>query len=105
MKWFNKSLLILIVALCLYAVFSHGGLYDLWQLKTNISQTEAKKNQLIQERDNFAEQISLLQTSNFYAEKIAREELGMARKNEIVVYFKKDNSKAPGGPAADSKEK
>lgn len=101
MSWFNRTVLLLVLILGLYAVFSHGGLYDLWLLKKNIARTETKNSQLLQQKTDLAGQIGLLQSSNFYAEKIAREELGMARKDEIIIYFKEDKGQATATPATD----
>jgi cell division protein FtsB len=91
--------------MAVYAVASHGGVYDLWQIKKNIAQVDTRNKLLMQEKDNLAEQINLLQSNNFYIEKIAREELGMARKDDIVVYLRQDNNHAPQFPKVNHSEK
>lgn len=105
MKWSYRLLLILIIVLAAYAVFSHGGVYDLWQLKKSSTMIETKNMQLMQQKNNLAEQIGLLKSDNFYIEKIAREELGMAKDNEIIVYFKKESSQVPSGTTMPPEEK
>ncbi len=100
MKWFYRFLFFLILLLALYAVVSHGGVYDLWQMKKNIKKAGAKNMLLIRQRDSLAQQINLLQSNNFYIEKIARDELGMVRKGDIVVYFRKDTGRISGPVAA-----
>ncbi len=99
MKWFYRFLFFLILVLAIYVVASHGGVYDLWQMKKNIAKAGAKNTLLVQQRDSLAQEINLLQSSNFYIEKIAREELGMVRKGDIVVYLKKNRVRT-SGPAA-----
>ncbi len=105
MKWFYRFLLLLIIGMAVYTVISEGGVYDLWQIKKNIAEADARNKLLTQEKDDLAEQINLLQSNNFYIEKIAREELGMARKDDIVVYLKKDNDHAPHFPTESHSEK
>lgn len=95
MKWSYRFLLLLIIVLVAYTVFSHGGLYDLWRLKKSRARAEAKNTGLIQQRNSFAEQIGLLKSDSFYIENIAREELGMAKNDEIIVYFKKESGLTP----------
>ena len=97
MKWSYRSLLFLTIGFTAYAVLSHGGLYDLWWVKRECRQFEMKNSRLQQEKAGLAEQINLLKYDDFYIEKIAREELGMARNNEIVVYFRNNASLAPSG--------
>ncbi len=97
MKWSYRSLLFLILGFTAYAMFSHGGLYDLWQVKKRCRQIATKNSTLQREKDGLAEQINLLKNDNFYIEKIARGELGMARSNEIVVYFKNNAGRTPSG--------
>ncbi len=97
MKWSYRLLFILIIVLAAYTVFSHGGLYDLWQLRGSSKKLETKNMRLMQQKNDLSEQIGLLKSDNYYIEKIAREELGMAKDNEIIVYFKKENGQVPSG--------
>ncbi len=92
MKWFYRFLALFIAVMTLYTVFSRGGVYDLWRAKKDIAGMTAKNSALTMERNDLAKQIDLLQNDTYYIEKIAREELGMARKNEVVVYLKKESN-------------
>ncbi len=94
MKWFYRFLLLLIIGMAVYVTASHGGVYDLWKIKKNIARTDAKNQLLLQEKNDGAAEINLLQSNNLYIEKIAREELGMVKKNDVVVYLKKNNRRA-----------
>ncbi len=105
MKWFYRFLLFLIIAMAVYVVASHGGVYDLWQIKKNIVKADEKNTVLMQKKDTLAGEINLLQSNNFYIEKIAREELGMTRKDDIVVFLRKDNNQAPQISTVNPKEK
>lgn len=87
MKWLNRVLLLLIIGLAIYVVASRGGLYDLWQIRKDIARLEQKNNLLLQEKNELGAQINLLQYNNFYIEKLAREELGMAKKGDLIIYF------------------
>jgi|YelNatPaOPRAMG01_1025707.scaffolds.fasta_scaffold12074_4 cell division protein FtsB len=92
MKWLNRLLLLLILGMAVYVVASHGGLYDLWQIKKNIAQLEKKNTALLQEKNDLATQINLLKSNYFIIEKLAREELGMVKKDDLVIYFDKHNA-------------
>ncbi len=106
LKWFIRLLLLLTLVLGVYAIFSDGGLYDLWELKSGIRQTELKNNRLLQNKGKLAKEIHSLKYDNFYIEKIAREELGMTKKNEIIVYLKKNNgSRLPKSKSINTKNK
>jgi cell division protein FtsB len=91
--------------MAVYVVASHGGVYDLWQIKKNIVKADEKNTVLMQKKDTLAEEINLLQSNNFYIEKIAREELGMTRKDDTIVFLRKDNNHAPQIPTVNPKEK
>ena len=95
MKWFYRFLLLLIIGMALYVTASHGGVYDLWKIKKNIARADAKNQMLLQEKNDSAAEIILLQSNNLYIEKIAREELGMVKKDDVVVYLKKNDRRAP----------
>lgn len=87
MKWLNKILLLFIMGFSIYVISSRGGLYDLWRIKRSINKIEQKNSSLLQEKYQLADQINLLTSNKFYIEKIAREELGMAKRGELIIYF------------------
>ncbi|MGB9736316.1 MAG: FtsB family cell division protein [bacterium] len=95
MKWLNRFLLLFIIGFLIYVVASRGGLYDLWRIKKNIAQAEQKNNALLNEKNQLAEQINLLISDKFYIEKIAREELGMAKKGDVIIYFDRNPASQP----------
>ncbi|MCL4478363.1 MAG: septum formation initiator family protein [Deltaproteobacteria bacterium] len=95
MKWFNRFLFIFALALAFYTIFSRGGLYDLWKSKKTVSQLKNKRDHLLEQDSQLAGEIKLLENNDFYIEKIAREELGMAKKNEIIIRFKKNKIGIP----------
>ena len=105
MKWFYRFLLLLTIGMALYVTASHGGVYDLWKIRKNIASTGVKNQLLLQEKNDSAAEINLLQSDNLYIEKIAREELGMVKKDDIVVYLKKDDRRAPQLPPVPPQKK
>ncbi|MDD3627479.1 MAG: septum formation initiator family protein [bacterium] len=57
------------------------------QLKNQIAELESEIKQLEEENAKLEETINLINEDRFYIEKIAREELKKAKKDEIIIEF------------------
>lgn len=66
----------------MYLFFS--GYLDLRKVGQRLARIEEENKRLIQENKRLEEEIKALEGDPFYIEKIAREELGMVKKGEIV---------------------
>ena len=74
--------ILLLVFFFAYLFFS--GYLDLRKVGQRLARIEEENKRLIQENKRLEEEIKALERDPFYIEKIAREELGMVKKGEIV---------------------
>jgi|TARA_B100000315_G_scaffold177855_1_gene166443 cell division protein FtsB len=92
----NKKIFTLnkiIVAICLaifvslssFAVFNHKGMFRTIDLGLKVDDIRSDISLLKKENRMLVEAIRSYRSENFQIEKIAREELGMAKENEIVI--------------------
>ncbi len=77
-------LLALIPAIAAFAVFGDKGLLDVYKLKRELNGILSYNRSLDAENKALEEKISLLKTDRRYIGYIARKELGMIGKNEVV---------------------
>lgn len=69
-------------------LFSPHGLQKLFVLKKEMNSLVLKQSLLKDEVKDLHEKVALFTDDSFYKEKIAREQLYMARKNEEVYFVK-----------------
>lgn len=87
------SLCIVGVAL-LWIVFAPGrGLFFLHQQKKELALLKAEQEELIVNNRELAEDVERLQSDEEYLERVAREEHGMLKENEMVFDFAKEKKK------------
>ncbi len=78
----------------LWVVFAPGrGIFFLHQQKKDLAALEFEQKRLIQENKEMEKDIKRLQSDKEYLEKVAREEHGMLKKNEMVFDFAKEKKK------------
>ena len=77
-------LLALIPAIAAFAVFGDKGLRDVYRLKKELNGILSYNRSLDEENRDLEEKIALLKTDRRYIGYIARKELGMIGKNEVV---------------------
>ena len=88
----DNQLLIVLLSICTVGVLSYTflggkGLVHLWELRKELKSFEMKKERLVEENLKLREEIVRLRSDLRYIEKVAREELGMVRDNEIIFQF------------------
>lgn len=76
-----------VLAIGLYAVFGDKGLVDVYKLKRERDGILAFNAALVEENGKLEREIGLLNNDTRYAGYIARKELGMIGKNEVVYRF------------------
>lgn len=86
----------LLLILSLFTIFGDRGIFHLWRLRGEKEHLDEKNFILLRENEALRERIRRLRHDDFYLEKIAREELGLARPGEIVYRFAEDESKRKG---------
>jgi len=67
-----------------YTIFGERGILRMRKLGRNLESIRASTQNLKEENEGLKSEIRLLQEDEDYIEKIAREELGLAREDEIV---------------------
>lgn len=77
-------LLALIPAIAAFAVFGDKGVLDIYRLKKELNGILSYNKSLDEENRALEENIRLLKTDKRYIGYIAKKELGMIRKNEVV---------------------
>ena len=77
--------ILLLAALFIYIIFSKHGYSDLALLKQEQSKIIQINEQLMRENNAISVEIDRLKNDLAYIENIARQELGMIRKDEIIL--------------------
>lgn len=82
-------LLIIITFLSLiYSVKGRYGILKIIELKSEIANIKSISEKISNENAVFKMKIEMLKTDRKVVESVAREELGMVRKDEILILFK-----------------
>lgn len=82
--------IVIIAAISVLAVFGDKGLLDVWKFRKERQKLLVQKSQLEGENRRLAEEIRLLKTDKQYALSIARQELGMVKKDEVIYMIEKE---------------
>jgi cell division protein FtsB len=91
----NILLVLAIVAMCLmllFIVFGENGLSDLYRLKKQKENLSQKNDELKKENISFYREIERLKHDPRYVEDVARKELGVIGKDELIIKVKKQKS-------------
>jgi cell division protein FtsB len=93
MRFLNNNYTFLIVIgfilfILLYSFFGERGLRRVFILKKELKEIESDCQNLRAENDVLKETVYLLKNDKKYMEKIAREELGLVRSEELIYLFK-----------------
>jgi cell division protein FtsB len=76
-----------IVFILLYSCFGERGLMNVLSLEKKLKETEYYSQNLAEENNKLKNYIYLLKNDKRYVEKIAREELGLVRTDELIYLF------------------
>ena len=94
--------LVIVIGLGLVIVLARHGLVDLVRLSAQVGQLERENNDLKQRNKRLMNEITLLRKNPRAIEEAAREELGLAKPNELVYRFPADEQAAGSETADDS---
>ena len=75
--------------LLMFTLFGENGLADLYRLKTERNVLLKKNDELIRENLSLYREIERLKNDPEYVENVARNELGVIGKDEVVIKVKK----------------
>ena len=78
-----------IAAMAFFTLFGERGVVQIYQLKEERGKIRIVNARLGEENRRLAEQVGRMRNSREEVEKIAREELGLVKKGEIVYHFER----------------
>ena len=81
----TKILLIAFLALVAYVAFGNKLFYKVWQEEKTLTELEAQVEQLEAETDSLRQVLKRLEGDIDFIEKVAREDLGLAKPGEVVI--------------------
>lgn len=92
----NIMLVLAIMTMCLmlmFIVFGENGLTDLYKLKMKKDNLSKKSDELKKENLSLYREIERLKNDPGYVEDVARKELGVIGKDEVIIKIKKKGPK------------
>jgi cell division protein FtsB len=84
---FGRYFIAVLVCMGLLILFGDRGLYDLLALKGKVRILSTENARIACENEDLKEKIRLLRSNARYIEMVARSDLGMVRKGDIVYRF------------------
>jgi cell division protein FtsL len=91
LKGYNKRVLITVLMLVLvmifFTFFGEKGLLQVYRLRRELKEIERVNMELRQENERLRAEIGNLRTNKKYIEELARRDLGLVKKGEIVYQF------------------
>ncbi len=88
-KKYKIALFVLTLIMVLLGVFGKNGFLSLYGLNKQYKRLIAGNVSLKKSNQSLRREIHLLRNDKSYIEKIAREEIGLVKKNEIILRFKR----------------
>jgi len=88
--------IVVLFYLLIFTIFGENGFADLKRLKTEKDILLKKNDELIQKNLSLCREIERLKNDPEYVENVARKELGVIGKDEVVIKVKKGTEKNDG---------
>jgi len=86
-KRFLVTILLLVSVMIFFTFFGDKGLLQVYRLRRELKEIERDNKELRQENDRLRAEIDNLRTDRKYIEELARRELGLVKKGEIIYQF------------------
>jgi cell division protein FtsB len=86
-------LIFFIFLIAYWTIFGDNGILKLRKIEQENEKVKAASEKIKTENERLKKEITLLREDRKYVEKVAREELGMTRKDEIIFKKKQDDGK------------
>ena len=97
-RWPLYLLGLLILLLSLVTIVGERGALHLWRLGGEKSRIDEQNYRMQRDNEMLRQKVSRVRNDNHYLEKLAREELNMARPGEVVYRFSKAESRRTPSP-------
>ena len=94
--WLSYSLVSVLVLMFVFLTFGEWGLLHYWRLSDDSTRLEGRTRALQHENERLREKVYRLANDDQYLEKVAREELGLAKEGEVVYRFSRSLSETGG---------
>lgn len=85
----GRYLVVFLLLMALLITFGNRGLVDNYLMSRRLAQLKAQSNEIISENNELKNKILLLRNDWTYMEAVARKELGMVKKGDIVYRLAK----------------
>ena len=89
MKIVGRLLLLFLLLMSLLIIFGNRGVVDNYLMSKKLAELKSQTEQAMAENDELKKKIMLLRNDMNYIEMIARNELGMVKKGDIVYRWAK----------------
>jgi cell division protein FtsB len=86
----KRLLFLILISLLIFGTltfFGENGILHLFRLQKELTRIKDKNSQLEEENQKLKEEVRRLHSDKRYIEEIARKELGMVKKGEIIYQF------------------
>jgi cell division protein FtsB len=80
-------ILLLLSVMIFFTFFGEKGLFQVYRLRSELKEIERENMELRRENEKLRVEIDNLRTNKKYIEELARRELGLVKKGEIVYQF------------------
>ncbi len=78
---------LIVSVMIFFTVFGDKGLLQVYRLRRELKEIERVNRELQQENERLRAEINNLRTNKKYIEELARRELGLVKKGEIIYQF------------------
>jgi cell division protein FtsL len=93
---YGRSILVLCVfALFLHDIFGTHGYLAMRRTKSDIERVQSDINRLAKENTDLSDEVKSLKTDPHKIESIARDELGLAKPNEVIIKIPQSQQTKP----------
>ena len=93
---YGRAILVLCVfALFLHDIFGTHGYLAMRRIKSDIERVQSDINRLAKENAELSDEVKSLKTDPHKIESIARDELGLAKPNEVIIKIPRSQQSKP----------
>lgn len=85
----GRYLVVFLLLMALLITFGNRGLVDNYMISKRLAQLKSQNNEISIENNELKKKIVLLRSDLAYIESLARNELGMVKKGDVVYRFSK----------------
>lgn len=88
-KKYKIALFLLTLVVVLFGIFGNNGVFSFYGLRKQDQRLISENEAIKYSNQSLRYQIHLLKEDRYYIEKIAREEMGLVKKDEVILRFER----------------